>query len=234
MNSVKRRLSAIAPLFLGQEKTSTSSNDFKLTLAAWTGIAGNIRGVWAVASADITNASGSTSVLALAVWNMHDDVVISLLRSPMRDFPPRVYRQDPYSALHLAAWNDDGGMIKRLLEVGAEISAQDKNGLTPLHWAARYGNIEAIRVLISSGADVDIRDHEGWPPIQLAEIHGQIDAMGILSQARMKRFEEMDTTLAQVDPTTRIGSRENGSANSHPEELPKNGSQKVRVTGKSL
>jgi ankyrin repeat protein len=166
--------------------------------------------------------------------------------------------RDLVFALHLAAWNDDGEMIKRLLEAGAEISVQDKNGLTPLHWAARHGNIKAIDVLISFGADVDIRDHQGWQPIQLAEIHGQIAAVSILSHTRMKRVElEMGRTRiatpviakpvwqesTRTPPPARTieslaapagpPSRDNASANSHAGERPI-GSQKARVTGKAL
>ena len=230
MNSVKRALSATVFLLLAE---MTFSIDF-IYFAAWIGnveiIDAKIR-----EGVGITPDASGTTALHLAVWNMHDDVVNYLLHT--RDIKTWVsaQNQDLYSALHLATWNDDGGMIKRLLEAGAKISVQDRNGLTPLHWAARHGNIEAIRVLISSGADIDIRDKQGWQPIHQAEIHGQPVAMGILSQARMKRVEEIDTRRAQVGPTARMGSRENGSANSHPGEPPKNdGSQKVRVTGKAI
>jgi ankyrin repeat protein len=254
MNSVKRRLSATALLFLGQEKASS----IDLYLAAWTGSA-KIISLRDGAEVDITSpdASGTTAI-HLAVWNMHNNVKYPTRRRT-RDIADYVSTQneDLYSALHLAAWNDDGKMITRLLEAGAEISAKDKNGLTPLHWAARLGNNQAIHVLIRSGADVDIRDKQGWQPIQLAEIHGQNVAMSsILSQTQIKRIELANMertrnarapvapgwpgpppparTIERLPAPARPPSRDNISANSHAGEPPKNGLQKVRVTGKAL
>jgi hypothetical protein len=187
---------------------------------------------------------------------MHDDVVKYLLRGK----PPKnevcVQNEDLYSALHFAAWNDDGGMIEMLLDAGADISAKDKNGLTPLHWAARQGNIKAIDVLLVSGADGSIYDKQGWRPMDLAEIHGQIAAMNILPYPQMNRLELRSVTLPVIatpgspgqtsmpPPATTIGrllfparpppNRDNGTAQSHVGEPPKDVLRHVRVKGKVL
>jgi len=50
------------------------------------------------------------------------------------------------------------------------VSATDRDGATPLHWAANVGNLEMIRLLIQSGAAVNIRQANGWAPIHSAAV----------------------------------------------------------------
>ena len=77
--------------------------------------------------------------------------------------------------LHYAA---DGGperdakrqvaMIRLLLEAGADIQAQDKNGATPLHRAVRTRCAEAVKCLLDAGADATIRNKPGSTAFHLA------------------------------------------------------------------
>jgi len=46
-----------------------------------------------------------------------------------------------------------------LIERGAGVSAQDKDGQTPLHQASKEGELEVACMLVERGADVS--DH--WP-----------------------------------------------------------------------
>jgi ankyrin repeat protein len=58
--------------------------------------------------------------------------------------------------------------LKRLNKSGSLdrlINEPDAKKMTPLHYAARYGNVNAIKVLIGFGADVNAEDGNGMTPI---------------------------------------------------------------------
>ena len=60
-----------------------------------------------------------------------------------------------------------------LVEHGADVSAQDKDGSTPLHLAlSLWGNVDVARMLVERGADVSAQDKDGSTPLELASIGG--------------------------------------------------------------
>ncbi len=59
-------------------------------------------------------------------------------------------------------------MIRRLLQAGANINAQDKNGATPLHRAVRTRSAAAVQCLLAAGADPLLRNRAGSTPFHLA------------------------------------------------------------------
>ncbi len=52
-----------------------------------------------------------------------------------------------------------------LAEDPERVSAKDKEGLTPLHFAALYDHKEIAELLIAKGADVNAKDKDGWTPL---------------------------------------------------------------------
>jgi ankyrin repeat protein len=46
-------------------------------------------------------------------------------------------------------------MVQLLIDYGSDINLVDSEGLTPLHWFARRGNLEAMRAVLLHGANVD-------------------------------------------------------------------------------
>ncbi|KAK4336738.1 hypothetical protein RND71_043655 [Anisodus tanguticus] len=73
--------------------------------------------------------------------------------------------------------------IKELLNAGAEINAQDKDGLTdinaedrigatPLHYAATFGSVDACRLILNYGAFVDSVDFKGRSVMHCAASKG--------------------------------------------------------------
>ncbi|CAN0008584.1 unnamed protein product, partial [Phaeothamnion confervicola] len=52
-------------------------------------------------------------------------------------------------------------MIQPLLDAGADLNAQNRNGQTPLHAAALVGNLETCKVLLDARARPDIADCNG-------------------------------------------------------------------------
>lgn len=71
--------------------------------------------------------------------------------------------------------------------VAAEIPAM----VPPLHWAARYGQVEIARLLIAGGASVDALDALGRTPLHVGVEHPEI-------------LELLLENGAQVDPRDRF------------------------------
>ena len=59
-------------------------------------------------------------------------------------------------------------MICLLLEAGADVHAQDKNGATPLHRAVRTRCAAAVKCLLDAGGDATIQNKPGSTPFHLA------------------------------------------------------------------
>lgn len=47
--------------------------------------------------------------------------------------------------------------VKFLINMGVDVDARDDVGMTPLMWAAYYGNVEIAKLLLDNGADVNAR-----------------------------------------------------------------------------
>ena len=63
--------------------------------------------------------------------------------------------------------------VNLLLSNGADINTRTiDTGMTPLHYACKYGNEAMIATLINYGARTDITDFEGRPPIFYSVIYG--------------------------------------------------------------
>ena len=58
--------------------------------------------------------------------------------------------------------------IRCLLQAGARINAQDKNGATPLHRAVRTRGAEAVRCLLEAGGDPSLKNKSGSTAFHLA------------------------------------------------------------------
>jgi hemoglobin len=62
-----------------------------------------------------------------------------------------------------------GDIVRTLVAAGARVNfAEGSKRCTPLHMAARRGNVEIAEALLDCGADIDVRDSKGDTPLQRA------------------------------------------------------------------
>ena len=72
------------------------------------------------------------------------------------------------TALGHAAKNGHKEIAELLVENGADVSAKDEDGWTPLFYPAGGGKKEVVEILISNGADVNATDDSGKTPLDVA------------------------------------------------------------------
>ncbi|HEX7715342.1 MAG TPA: ankyrin repeat domain-containing protein [Bacillota bacterium] len=97
--------------------------------------------------------------------------------------PEAVNEKDEYgfTALHGLAGEEHYDIVRFLIEHGADVNAQNEDGITPLHLAAWP---EMAEFLITSGADLEARTHGGDTPLMVmaAETESE-DVMEVLLEA---------------------------------------------------
>lgn len=74
-------------------------------------------------------------------------------------------------------------VVELLLCHGADPELVDQVGETPLHCAARIGNLKAAQALILAGANTSVTSLQGWTPLHLAAMHGSAGVVAALLKA---------------------------------------------------
>ena len=115
------------------------------------------------------------------------------------------------------------GVVRRLVECGADVMTHDRRSTTVLHAACQGGDLDVVRYLFTLGmSDADARDGYGRRPLDLAcqkghldvvnllvdEVGVEVDAKGLLAAAKgghagvvrklMGMVEETDNTALAV------------------------------------
>jgi ankyrin repeat protein len=79
--------------------------------------------------------------------------------------------------------------VQELIEAGAEMNQQDKQGWTPLNWAAGKGDLEIVELLLQRGADPSIVGRDLRTPEMIALAAGRSDVVKALRNAAADRKE---------------------------------------------
>ena len=85
--------------------------------------------------------------------------------------------QDPQFGITPLAWAALMGhtkVVALLLEHGADVNAQNRDGATPLHSAAFLGRVETVKFLLQKGADITLRNNDGSTPMNAAQVDWQL------------------------------------------------------------
>src|SRR5690242_6197759 len=77
------------------------------------------------------------------------------------------------------AWN----LAESLIDKGVKINQLDTSNRTPLHHAAKEGNIARLKALISLSANPDIKDDNDITPLHIAAQKGHVNIVRSLLRA---------------------------------------------------
>lgn len=73
------------------------------------------------------------------------------------------------------------------------VNVKDKNGRTPMHWAADYGHASVIELLAKKGADINAKDRFGITPLLAAVYDGRTSAVkALLAHGANKTIKDSD------------------------------------------
>lgn len=74
-------------------------------------------------------------------------------------------------------------LLELLLSKGADPSAADEQGWTPLMLAVRAGKLQAARALLAAGADAAAANAQGSTAAHLAAVNGKLEMCRLLAEA---------------------------------------------------
>lgn len=89
-------------------------------------------------------------------------------------------------------------MIQHLLAAGANVNAKDKEGWTPLMFAANKGYPEIAKILITAGADVNAKDKDGNTALMRASSSGSTETVRLLLAAGADVNEKNDAGVTAL------------------------------------
>lgn len=66
------------------------------------------------------------------------------------------------------------GIVKLLLDHGANANIKGNNGVTALYSATSQGKEDVMKLLIKSGADINAPNSDGWTPLHRASSNSNL------------------------------------------------------------
>jgi uncharacterized protein len=133
------------------------------------------------ADANLPIATGETPLMTCARTG-NAEAVRELL-----EFGAAVQGKEPaqnQTALMWAAAEKHPDVVKVLIDAHADVRARTKQGFSPIHFAARVGDLESLKLLLDSGVDVNFQtqseanptgNSSGYTPLLVATLRAQVE-----------------------------------------------------------
>ena len=90
-------------------------------------------------------------------------------REEIQKFLEEVSEKNLDDALHVLLHHGTKENVAKALDLGANVNAQDGHKMTPLMYAAKFGNPEGMAILLERGANTSLRNSEGKTAGDLVE-----------------------------------------------------------------
>ncbi|TWU44470.1 Ankyrin repeats (3 copies) [Rubripirellula tenax] len=104
------------------------------------------------------------------------------------------------NALHWAAFRGDDLDVKNLLEAGATVNCYEKDGFTPIVYAANKGHWEIVKMLVDTGADHRQTGADGQRVVDYAMEAGRQDIVKLLtSESFPSNYWTVETRVTALD-----------------------------------
>ncbi len=145
---------------------------------------------------------GDTGMI-LALRENAMKVFAQLLNAPGIDVDLRAGNGD--TALMIAAYKADREAVRALLAKGAAVN---KDGWTPLHYAAASGDNEIVQMLMDKDANLDALSPNRTTPMMMAARGGHILAVKLLLDAGADATLKNDAGMTAIDFARQSGNKD--------------------------
>jgi len=78
---------------------------------------------------------------------------------------PNALDKGQNTAILMAAYHSQREMVRRLIELHADVNVPGSFGFSPLGAAAMRGDVEIVKMLLAAGARLDVHDYAGGTPL---------------------------------------------------------------------